>query len=298
MIENRTVLTLLLVLFSISVQAQLFKKKYKDLREPNSKLILSDFLYTAEKLSSTKYVLKRYFPENKQIIYFATFNSDKFDVFHGAYYEKYDNGELVTSGMYENNLKSGEWVENGNMKGNYVKGKKQGQWIQTRKERTFVEWNYSADELDGIQSHFDTLGNIKYEEAYKLGELISTTEDTMVNTSKIVQIMPRFPGCEDMAGTDEEKKKCADQKMLEYVYKHIKYPNKARQQESQGSAIIQFVIDKDGSIINIKPLRGVTREIRAECIKLVKSMPKWHPGMVDGKPVKVQFNLPIKFRLK
>jgi protein TonB len=110
--------------------------------------------------------------------------------------------------------------------------------------------------------------------------------------------MPRFPGCENLEGTNEEKKLCADKKMLNYLYKNIRYPNKARKQEIEGTAIVRFVIEKDGTIEDIKVLRGLSKEISAVCKNLVEKMPKWTPGYKNGKPVRVQFNLPIKFRLK
>lgn len=108
-------------------------------------------------------------------------------------------------------------------------------------------------------------------------------------------IMPMFPGC------DEEEysanKQCADKKMLEFVYKHLKYPAMAREVGVEGITVIQFVIDKDGSITKIKPLKELGSGCTKEAIRVIKKMPNWSPGIQNGRPVKVLFNLPVRFRL-
>jgi len=112
---------------------------------------------------------------------------------------------------------------------------------------------------------------------------------------KIVEQMPRFPGCEGNEGTDEEKKLCAEKKMLEYIYKNIKYPTLARYHEIQGMAVVQFVVEKDGSISGQKILRDVKGGCGDAALDIVNSMPQWIPGYQRDKPVRVQFNLPVRF---
>ena len=68
-------------------------------------------------------------------------------------------------------------------------------------------------------------------------------------TTKIVEEMPRFPGCEEMDLSSEDLSKCSQGKLLNYVYENLKYPRKAREENIQGKAIIQFVVDKDGKIV-------------------------------------------------
>lgn len=119
---------------------------------------------------------------------------------------------------------------------------------------------------------------------------------------KVVEQMPRFPGCEDSGGTTEEKYACAQKKMLEYVYKNVKYPAIARENGIQGRVVIQFVVEKDGSITDA----NVVRDIGAGCgdeglrvVNLMNEMPqKWTPGRQRGKPVRVQFTLPVSFKLQ
>ena len=72
---------------------------------------------------------------------------------------------------------------------------------------------------------------------------------------KIVEQMPRFPGCENVAGDNKAKDDCAKQKMLEYIYKNVKYPPIARENGVEGTSVIQFVVDTDGTITNITVAR-------------------------------------------
>ena len=127
-------------------------------------------------------------------------------------------------------------------------------------------------------------------------------EEEVAEIFKVVEQMPRFPGCETMSGNDQEKKACADKKLLEFIYENINYPPTARENAIQGTIVVQFVVERDGNISSAK----VVREIGGGCgdealriIDLMQKMPqKWIPGKQRGRPVRVMFNLPIKFQLK
>jgi periplasmic protein TonB len=114
---------------------------------------------------------------------------------------------------------------------------------------------------------------------------------------KVVEDMPRFPGCEDTANKDD-RKKCAEQKMLEYIYKNIKYPAIARENGVEGTVVITFVVEKDGSITDATIARDIGATCGQEALRVVNMMPKWIPGKQRGNSVRVQFNLPVKFKLE
>ncbi len=120
---------------------------------------------------------------------------------------------------------------------------------------------------------------------------------TKVQVFTVVEEMPRFPGCEDLEGTVEEKKECAEEKLLNFIYENVQYPEEARIGGIEGMVVVNFVIDKDGKILNPKILRDLEGGCGAESIRVVNLMPNWIPGTQGGKPVKVQFNLPIRFKL-
>ena len=100
----------------------------------------------------------------------------------------------------------------------------------------------------------------------------------------IVQKMPSFPG--GMAG------------LMKYLATHIKYPEEAKQQKQQGRVFVNFVVEGDGRITHVHVLKGVSPSLDAEAVKVIKNMPKWIPGYQRGKPVRVSFNLPVKFTLE
>ena len=101
---------------------------------------------------------------------------------------------------------------------------------------------------------------------------------------QIVEQMPEFPG-----GVAE---------LFHYISKNIHYPQKAREKGIQGRVFIGFIVEKDGSISNVRNLRGVDSELDAEAIRVVKSMPKWKPGKHNGEFVRVSYQIPILFKLE
>ena len=102
---------------------------------------------------------------------------------------------------------------------------------------------------------------------------------------EMVEQMPEFPGGGMSAA-------------LEYIQKNMQYPESAKENGTQGRVTVQFVVDKAGNVTEPKVLRPVDKELDAEAIRLVKSMPKWKPGMQKGQAVAVKFTMPVLFRLE
>ena len=100
----------------------------------------------------------------------------------------------------------------------------------------------------------------------------------------VVESMPEFPG-----GMGE---------LMKYLATNIKYPPLAKESGIQGRVFINFVVEPDGSISNVKILRGIGGGCDEEAVRVVESMPKWKAGKQRGKPVRVSYNLPVKFTLQ
>lgn len=113
----------------------------------------------------------------------------------------------------------------------------------------------------------------------------------------VVESVPVFPGCED-AVTNDEKKMCFNQKIMQYVARNFEFPEMARQMGIQGRVYVSFVVERDGSFSNIEVLRGVDPLLDEEAIRVVKSMPKVEPAKQRGKAVRMNFTLPINARLQ
>lgn len=126
-------------------------------------------------------------------------------------------------------------------------------------------------------------------------------EPEVAEIFKIVEEMPRFPGCETSASTIDEKKACADRKLMEYLYSEIHYPGIARENNIEGMVVVGFVINKDGSITDAQILRDIGGGCGEEALRVVEKMnhmdQKWIPGRQRGIPVRVQFTLPVRFKL-
>ena len=101
---------------------------------------------------------------------------------------------------------------------------------------------------------------------------------------QIVEEMPAYPG--------------GEQKLMEFIAKGIKYPQIARETGIQGRVFVGFVVEPDGSVSNVKVLRGIGGGCDEEAMRVVKSMPKWKPGKQRGKAVRVSYMLPVNFKLQ
>lgn len=82
-----------------------------------------------------------------------------------------------------------------------------------------------------------------------------------------------------------------------FLMENLKYPAKAQKKGIEGRVLVTFVVAKDGSIVEIKPINKVHSLLKKEAVRVVKLMPNWVPGKKDGKVVRVRFTLPITFKL-
>ena len=117
-------------------------------------------------------------------------------------------------------------------------------------------------------------------------KVAQTTENVQIDDSEVygaVDVMPEYPG-----GANA---------MYEFIQKNVKYPESAKDKGIEGKVYVQFVVEKDGSLSSFNVLRGVSDEVDAEAIRVLKLMPKWKPGMQEGKAVRVQFTMPFNFKL-
>ena len=115
----------------------------------------------------------------------------------------------------------------------------------------------------------------------------SQQTENKAETDKIETVFdtaPEFPG--------------GMQSLYKFIAEKVIYPEDARLSEIQGKVMVQFVVDKEGEIKNAVIVKSVSESLDKEALRVVKSMPKWKPGILDGKPVNVYFNLPFSFKLQ
>ena len=124
-------------------------------------------------------------------------------------------------------------------------------------------------------------------EVLKAKEVIAEPEPPKVEESKVfdvVEEMPQFPG--------------GPSALFEYLSKNIKYPVVAEENGVQGRVIVTFVVERDGSITDVKVVKSVDPSLDKEAQRVVKSMPHWIPGKQNGSAVRVKYTVPVTFRLR
>ncbi len=118
-------------------------------------------------------------------------------------------------------------------------------------------------------------------------EYIQSTIDRKEDIDEIfisVEIMPEFPG--------------GDKALLKWIGEHMTYPAVAAENGVEGRVSCSFIINIDGSISDIQILRSIDPSLDREAIRVLKSMPNWKPGMQQGRPVRVKYNVPVRFKLQ
>lgn len=242
----------------------------------------------------------------------------------GLWIKNYPTGELLSKINCVDGNKQGEsnyYYKKGTVsqKGNYENNKKSGIWISyDEKGKVTSELNYKEGLLDDdgkyysdgklvcsgkhnkgvrvfVWSFYDTKGNVK--SSYDYGYTFVSKDDKkeIINdppqineepSLNIVEQMPSFPGGERM--------------MMEFIQKNIVYPEVSKEAGISGTVYITFVVENTGEINEVKVLRGVSGgpDCDKEALRIITIMPRWNPGLQNGRPVRVSFNLPIKYTLK
>ena len=122
-------------------------------------------------------------------------------------------------------------------------------------------------------------------------------EDDEIFNFAVVENKPVFPGCEKRA-TEDEKFMCFNQNIMTHIGKNFDFPELARQMGIQGKVYVNFVIEKNGKVSNVTIARGVDKLIDDEAIRVIKLLPKFTPAKQRGKPVRMQYTVPINARLQ
>jgi periplasmic protein TonB len=99
----------------------------------------------------------------------------------------------------------------------------------------------------------------------------------------VVEDQPSFPG--------------GDEARMRFLQENLRYPTMAREAGIQGTVFVTFVVERDGSVTDVRVLRGIGGGLDEEAVRVVRMMPRWNPGRQRGQAVRVQFNMPIRFVL-
>jgi TonB family protein len=224
--------------------------------------------FRVAKKEKEKYVVKDYYM-NGTLQMTGTYRTLEPPVKDGVFEYYNENGKKTSKAEFKNDtLENDQVMYHPNERpyhiSRYVKGKKNGQ------SRTFYDD-----------------GHMKREEYFKddvFESGLCYTKQGDDTTFYPFEEMPKFPGGEDS--------------LLFFIKKNLNYPKKARENALQGRTYVSFVVSKTGDVEDVKVLRSSDPLLDEAAMEIVRSMPKWKPGRQDGKEVRVQYSLPISFKLK
>jgi TonB family protein len=113
-----------------------------------------------------------------------------------------------------------------------------------------------------------------------------------------VEQMPYFPGCGHLKNDSEDKRNCSNQAIVNYIANDLKYPSSAKTAGIQGTVYVSFDVNENGYVSRVSLLKNINEACGKEAIRVIQNMPRWEPAMNNGKPIKVELNIPIHFYLK
>lgn len=147
--------------------------------------------------------------------------------------------------------------------------------------------NYLDGKLHGkVLTYWDN-GALKRDDAFENGKFIEgkcLNSDGTESTHYAYQILPEFPG-----GVN---------RMVQFIATETKYPQRARKQEVTGLVVVKFIVNKSGDLANIEIDKSVSPDLDKEALRVVKKMPKWTAGVVDGEAVKTEYFAPFRFSIQ
>jgi TonB family protein len=202
----------------------------------------------------------------------------------GIYNEYYENGNIKVKGNYQNNRRTGLFVSY------YESGQKESEMEFGENEIKYLQfWNENSEPQlylgKGKVVKKRENGNISISRYanYSLVEgmeIRNVEQDTLFAT---VDEVAQFPG-----GSEE---------YVKFLKKNLKYPNEARREGVEGKVYVQFIVDKSGTVSEVKSVKGIGTGCDAEAVRVIKKSPRWIPGNLKGKPVKQRMIIPIVFKL-
>jgi protein TonB len=140
---------------------------------------------------------------------------------------------------------------------------------------------------DDVEVEDDIEIDIDFDEDEEMDTFEFVVEDEEIEEEQIflvVENMPEFPG--------------GEASMYKFIGKNIEYPRMAKESGISGRVFVTFVVERDGSVTDVQILRGIGGGCDEEAVRVIKKMPKWSAGKQRGKPVRVQYRMPIKFTLQ
>ncbi len=278
------------------------KKKHADKftfdRTPGEVVLRTGFHYTVSRSAVGDYVLRVFHPEKGVLNTTATYTDEALTMKQGPYTDRFDDGSLYEEGNFERGKRTGPWKECspgslGCRTGSYMNGLKEGRWINP----DGAGWmTYERGVPHGPFVAVDSLGpDTGY---FERGRLVKPVR----------RLGPpqRYPSLGTCAGLEpqgwhndyQELDTCSQRLLRKHLVQTLSFPREAMKESIQGAALVEFVVDTNGVVVDARCLKGICASIEAESMRAMRTQPKWNHATQGGRKVKVRFIQPISFRLK
>jgi TonB family protein len=260
-----------MLLFGHASRAQTVDTKYLDESGQEVEAAEASFKEVTERDSlggsaRTRYSIK---DNSKLRQYSYKAGSEGKSLRHGTHYEWYPEGQPKLEINYRNDSLTGphtRWYENGQVH--------------------FSRHYHRYELVDTLRSYYES-GALRRVEVYGNSKMLTgKVYDEAGKESKYMpmEVQPEFPG--------------GEAKMMNWLGKNMRYPAGALKAGAQGLVVIAFLVDTSGQISNIEIMRGFHPDGDAEAIRLVKMMPRFKPGTIEGNPMDMTYILPLRFALR
>jgi protein TonB len=162
------------------------------------------------------------------------------------------------------------------------------QYDTERDTQSIIDYEVMERELEYLYNFTESLANTDVSPMFRPGDFTKSTKesDDVVSFYDCDQ-RPVFLHSSDPRDF-----------LQKWVYQYLKYPADAIRDGVQGRVMVDFVIEKDGSVTEVRVVKGVSEELDAEALRVVKASPKWKPGRVNGNRVRTSLTIPVEFKLE
>lgn len=154
-----------------------------------------------------------------------------------------------------------------------------------RDTQSIIDYDMMERELEYVYNYVYALANLNIAPSFRAVERSEKYDDVVAYYD--CDQRPTFLNSADLA-----------QFLNKWVYQYLKYPEVAVRNGVQGRVVVEFIIEKDGKVTNVRVVRGVSDELDAEAVKVISASPKWKPGRVKGEKVRIAISLPVEFKLE
>ena len=282
-----------------------FPGKFKEyLEEGEQEIETTSYTMTSRKANG-KYIMRKFLPDSKKMVLYAELSDPEFRTLDGVRKEWHVDGGLQNEVIYVNGQKHGSSKKYANdtvvvvEDETYVEGKLHGtSKLYSSSGFLYYTSEYKNGELDGLSISYDTAMQVERKKHYEKGKLIKT--EVLIPDAPGYGIVDKMPTLAEFAHIENDSIRLAtsNKALLTYIYKNIKYPGYDRTHSLEGTVFLSYVIDEFGKLQQLRALRSPSSSMAEEAKRVVRLLPDWTPGYSGKKAIRVQYNLPIKFKLQ